>query len=293
MKKTGIKKPKPTASSLPANSCASVPLVTIPTMIPAAKAPRITSSPNCEASTARATIKRTARRTASWPLVPIVVSTNRTTRVGRARIANTLTATTTAAKTNRSSGPPRLVGIERQDHRDDHHRAELGRGPGADDVVAEALVQDPGVAQDRHQRAERRRRQRQGDEHGGVDHAGDVQGDGRHGADPDRHHPAADAELGRGALDALEVDLHPGQEEQEGEPEGRERLDEVVGAGEVEHLRADDDSQGDLGDHDRHLRLAAEVGEHRREDGDRRDNEDVGVGDLHRSRETRARAGRV
>ena len=49
---------------------------------------------------------------------------------------------------------------------------------------------------------------------------------------------------------------------------------------EVEHLRADDDPEGDLGDDDRHLGAAGEVGEQRRENRDRRDHEDVGVVDF-------------
>ena len=67
--------------------------------MPAANAPRITSSPNSEASTTSATIRSSERRTASWPLVPIVVSIRRTTRAGRARSARKLAPTTTAAKT--------------------------------------------------------------------------------------------------------------------------------------------------------------------------------------------------
>ena len=110
-----------------------------------------------------------------------------------------------------------------------HDGSELARGAGADDEVAEALVEDPGVAKDRHQGAERRRRQCQGDEDRGVDDPGEVQGERDDRPERERDQPADDANAHRVAADALEVDLHPGEEEEEGEPEGRERFDEVVG----------------------------------------------------------------
>ncbi len=93
--------------------------------------------------------------------------------------------------------------------------------------------------------------------------------------------PADDAEPQRHAADPLELDLDAGEEEEEGEPEGRERLDEVVGVGEAEHLRPDDDPEHDLGDDDRHPHAAREVGEKRRGRRHRHDHEDVLAIDLH------------
>src|ERR1039457_2480584 len=63
MKKNGIKKPNPTASSLDSNLCAVRSFITSRTIRPAANAPRITSRPRDDASTTRPTTRTTASLT--------------------------------------------------------------------------------------------------------------------------------------------------------------------------------------------------------------------------------------
>ena len=69
-KNTGIRKPKPIASSLPWNSCRWAGVSSVrPTMTPARKAPKIMASPKCSATTPKASGKVIASRTLSWELV--------------------------------------------------------------------------------------------------------------------------------------------------------------------------------------------------------------------------------
>jgi hypothetical protein len=77
---------------------------------------------------------------------------------------------------------------------------------------------------------------------GGEDAADDV-------GKPHREQPARASQLHRLAADALEVDLIAGEEEEHPQAEVGEEVDEAVGAGDVENLRADEDSEEEL-DHD-------------------------------------------
>ena len=72
----------------------------------------------------------------------------------------------------------------------------------------------------------------------------------------------------------------PARKKRKASPKVESASMKLVGLGEAEQLRADDDPEEDLGDDDRQPRPSREVGEHRGEHGDGDDDEDVGVIDL-------------
>ncbi len=230
MKKTGIRKPKPTASSLREELARLGAADHDPDHDPGREGAEDHVEPELGRERRRGRSTRsTDRRTASWPLVPIVVCTRRTTRPARARSASRVAATTIAAKANSSVARSGSSGVEGEDHRDEHDRPELAGGAGADDEVRRS--------------AGRACRRRAGSASGSRARSSSapgrrarvawmtpalVQAERDDSAEHEREQPAEDAGARRRAADALEVDLDPGEEEQEGEPEGRERLDEVV-----------------------------------------------------------------
>ena len=89
------------------------------------------------------------------------------------------------------------------------------------------------------------------------------------------------AELHRPALDPFEVDLVAGEVEEHPEPEVGEEFDEVVGVGEVEDLRADQDPQEELeDDHRRRIAFRDDRDGDRGDRGDQDDREERGRVDV-------------
>ena len=98
MKKNGISRPNPTASSLDSKSSTSRSLRISRTIAPAANAPRITSSPRSAAITTRPNSSSTVSRTGTWPLVSMWRSMNSQPRpTAPTEIAAASTASTTKA----------------------------------------------------------------------------------------------------------------------------------------------------------------------------------------------------
>ena len=239
-------------------------------MKPAANAPSTTSRPSEPAIATSPPSSSSASRSASCPLECIVASISRTTRAGRARVVSSPAATTMTAKTSsstvRHSSPDATAStIERATI-----GQELARRADGEHHPADAVLAQVGVAQDRHQRAERGGGQREPDQHRRADHVARVERGGERHPQDQRQQPAGARELGRAPAHRLGLDLHPGHEEQEGQAEVREGVEHRVRMREVEHLRADDDPGEDLGHHDRDADLRREVGQQR---GERRHRE--------------------
>ena len=258
------------------SSVASV-FVTSPTTSPAAKAPSTMSNPNSLARNTRPKSTTSARRTAAWPLEAIASWMAATMLGVRARVATT------------------AVSTEMTDERDQQRGGDAGRarpvstrattsGPNSPATPA-ARTNGPsgrfelaGVAQDRHQRPDRRRADRDADQLG-REHEVDLLEAER---DPETERkgdqPAVAAELRREATDAVEVDLEAAEEEEEGEADGAEELDDAHGLGEPQHLRADQDAERDLGNDRRQAEPVGQVddqGRQRRGDEDHHERLDV------------------
>ena len=233
-------------------------------MNPAAKAPSTTSSPSVPASTTSAPSSSSESRSASWPDACIVAATQPHDALRAHPHGQQPGDDRHQREGEQQRRPPQLAGRDREDHRECHDRPELARRARGQHAPAEAPVEQVGVLEDRHQRAERGRREGEPDQDRGADHAGGVEHRGRRQPERERKRPAACPEVQRRAAHAVEVDLHPGHEEQEREAELRERLEQVVGVREPEHLRADDDPQQDLGHDARHADATGQIGEHGR-----------------------------
>ena len=110
-KNTGIRNPKPIASSLPWNSSWEAGDSSVRrTMTPARNAPKIVASPKCSATTEKARANVMASRTRSWELVSSSRCT--TSRNGPQLLIRWVTTTVTAVKpTNPASRPSSTDGF--------------------------------------------------------------------------------------------------------------------------------------------------------------------------------------
>jgi hypothetical protein len=131
-----------------------------------------------------------------------------------------------------------------------------------------------GIAQDRHQRADRRGAERDADEQLGDDEPCRLEHARDRDRDRGRQHPAARAEPRRPAADSIEVHLEAGQEEEERQADVAQEVDDAVGLREPEDLGADQDPERDLRDHDRHADPLRQVDEQRRKRGHEEDDEE-------------------
>ncbi len=166
----------------------------------------------------------------------------------------------------------------REDERDQQDRAELADPARRQQVGAELGLQLAVVAQDRDQRADRRRRHRRPRVEEGEDDAGRGEGAADRVGECDREQPAPGAELERFAADPLEVDLVAGEEEEHPQAEVGEEFDEAVGPGKIEDFGADDDPQQQLDDDNRRREARGNNGDGDRRDGGDRDDDEEGVG---------------
>ena len=138
--------------------------------------------------------------------------------------------------------------LSREQQREQQHRADLADRPGGEQIGAETGAQLAGIADDRHERADRRRGERRpGVEQGQHDAGGGEEAADRIG-DRERHRPAEQREAHRHAPDPQEVELVAGEEEQQTEAEIGEERDRRgdVKAGD---LRPDEDTEHEL-EHD-------------------------------------------
>jgi hypothetical protein len=136
-----------------------------------------------------------------------------------------------------------------QEERDRDQRSELPDGPDRDHRCPERRAQLAGVAEHRHDRAQRGAGERDADEHAGREAVG------QQGSHADGHgegeQPADHGSVERPAAQAGEVDLGPGQEEEQGQSELGEGRGEVVGYDPAEQGRPEHDAQDDLEHDDR------------------------------------------
>ena len=225
-KKNGMKTPNATAVSLESNAGSSRSLRTCRVIMPAANPPRSRSSPRSAASHASRNTSTTIQRTPSCELASIVRSSIGIVRSAE-RTASTATSTATATNPIRSralcSAP-----LGREEQRQQQDRPELADRAGREQVAAEVRLQLARVREDRDQRADRRRRQRRPD----VEERDYDAERGQHAAervgDRERQEPAQHREPQRLPLDAPDVDLVAGEEEQHAQPEVGEELRERV-----------------------------------------------------------------
>ena len=242
-------------------------------MIPATKPPRSRSRPRSVASVASAKTSTTAIRIGSCALVSIDRSIA-AQPILAPRTAKIAATTAIAMKASRISAAVERV-LGREEERDQQDRPELPDRAGGEQERAEARAELARVAEDRDQRADRRRRHRRADEEQrDHDARGREQAPDRVG-ERERDHPPGAGEQQRPAADPLEVDLVAGEEEEEPEPEAREEVDELVALRESEYVRPDDDPEDELEDHDGDDHpLAAEPDDRGRERGDDDDREE-------------------
>ena len=132
--------------------------------------------------------------------------------------------------------------------RDGHDGEELPDGPGGQDVPAEVTGQHVVVVQDGQQRAQRGRGQGQPDRYEGTQESeGAEDGHGAH-RDDGADQPADDGQPARVRAQQPRVELVPGEQEQEPQPDVGEQLD-AGGVGQAQAMRADQDAGQDQDDH--------------------------------------------
>ncbi len=167
----------------------------------------------------------------------------------------------------------------REQHRHRHDRPELTDGTHRQDRRPDRRPQYSGVVQDGQERAERRRRQAEGDNDGVEHETGGMEED----ADAKREHQGGSPRARRPAEMALahgrQVELGPGQEHQIGQAEIGQRRHDVVRMGEVEHVGTEHDPEHDL-NHDFGYRdePPRPLGDDRREDCGQPDENQCGDG---------------
>ena len=135
-----------------------------------------------------------------------------------------------------------------EEHRDDDDRPELARHTRAEHGGAERRREQSSVGEDRNECAERGGAQSDPEQPPFDIEARLAQQHADAEADRQRDRPAARAHHDGAPRDALLDDLDPGEEEEHREPEVGKERDVRVDLGEVEALRADDDSEDDLDD---------------------------------------------
>src|SRR5215207_2841840 len=239
-------------------------------IIPATKPPSNRSSPSSLARATSANTRTTASLTPSWLDASKVRSMSAQPRHAE-RTARMPVATASATKNTRISAS--CSGVARREHqRHEQDGPEFRRGPGREEVRAEACAELAGVPKDRDQgpdggRGYRRSRVEAGNHYaGGGEHAG-------HGVrQHQRDQPARARELERLALDPLEVDLIAGEEEEHPEAEVAEELGRGIEPGDSGHLWADEDAEHQL-DHDHRDHQAGSDDRHE-QSGERRDRDD-------------------
>ena len=140
--------------------------------------------------------------------------------------------------------------LAREEEREQDHGGEVGDRARGDDELAEGRADLVGVLEHRHEHAQRGGRQHDGHEQRLGGQAARLQ---RHAHDDREHERDGEAEQREpqdAPAQALEVDLQAGEEEQVGQPDGREDLHGVVHVDPPEHRGPHDDPEHDL-DHDR------------------------------------------
>jgi len=169
------------------------------------------------------------------------------------------------------------------DQREQHDRSELADRAGAEDAAAERRVELAGLAQDRQQGADGGGAEHHRHQHRICHQPGGPQAEGQRQRQPDRQPPAGDAELQRPAAQLGEVELHAGEKEQERQAERRQRPQRAVGVHQVEDLRADDDAEGQLENHQRQAQADRQLVEERRQRGDEQHQQQGVMVDRHQS----------
>jgi hypothetical protein len=157
-----------------------------------------------------------------------------------------------------------------QEDGDREDGAELAPGPRAHEEAAEPGAELMVVTQDRQQRAQRRRRQRDGDPETVLDDPRSLKQDGAQPGEDQGATPADRREPPALTLDGDGLELQTGEEEEHPEAELREELDRVVDLDEPEQLGPEDhpaaEQHHDLGHLD--AQQAHEERDERRDRGD-------------------------
>ncbi len=135
-----------------------------------------------------------------------------------------------------------------EEHRHDRDRPELAGDARAEHGRTERRRQDPRVAEDRHQSAQRRRRNGEAEQPALGAETRELQEIADADPERDRDHPPERAADDRAARNVLLDHLEPREEEQERQAEVREELEVRALRRPVEHLGAEQDAEDDLDD---------------------------------------------
>ena len=179
-KKTGMKNPYPTASSLVSSEWTS-PGAHLLRTTPARNAPSTTSRPNSDATTSSANSRATVRRSVVWDVAcsPLLaMDENRARKVSRGR---TVSSSATSEHGDQRREAQELP-VRAQEDGDPDDRQELTHRSCGHDEGPEPSAEHVVVPQDRQQGSERRRGETQSHRHESVDEA-DV---GKHAGHRDR-----------------------------------------------------------------------------------------------------------
>ena len=253
-KKIGMKIPKPAASSLRRKSgwVMARSRSTSEMIAPAMKAPRMTSSPS---SVASATSPMSRTKAARMRICAVVSCRRRRTSPRRRECSTPAIEQRDehgdheqpAEQDDLRRGGARLA---REEEREQDHGGEVGDRARGDDELPEGRADLVRVLEHRHEHAQRGGRQHDGHEQRLGGQAARLQRQPHDDREDERDGEAQQREPQDAPAQALEVDLQAGEEEQVGQPDGREDLHGVVHVDPPEHRGPHDDPEHDL-DHDR------------------------------------------
>ena len=204
-------------------------------------------------------------------------------RTGFTRGAANATAPVDQTEDHEQQRRDAAVGGLAQQQRDQDDGAHLAAGARRRHQRAESSLAVAVVAQDRGQRAQRGGGQRHAHEQGALDHVERLQQPCHDQRQRHRHAPAGQRQPCRHAPQLVEVELEPGQEEQEGQPEVGEHLGQTGDMDPAQDRRAHHDPEQDLDDHHRQHDARHHVDDQRRGGAQRDDHDQRSQVDLHRA----------
>ena len=146
--------------------------------------------------------------------------------------------------------PTEAARVPGEEEREEHDRRHLGDRGARHDDLSERRRGLASVLEDRQDHAESGCREDDRDEERRLDEVARLQREADHERERKRDREAEGGHAEQLPAQPVEVDLEPGEQEQERETDQAHHLDRLVDFRPAEHLRPDDDAEEDL-DHDR------------------------------------------
>ncbi len=244
----------------------------------------MTSRPSSVASAAKPMSRTNAPRMRIWAVVSwrrrSVADSGRSRSAPAMTIADRDDDERERAEQDQRRG--RAARVAREEQREQDDRREVGDRRARDDELSEGRPRLAAVLEHRDDDSQRRRAQRDRDEHDVVDDPDRLQARADDERDREAHREARARDAQRPPAQLVEVDLQAGEEEQERQADDRQHGHRLVDLDPAEHGRPDDDPEDDLQHDGRQPQRRRQPEEKRRGERHRADDQEVGEPELHR-----------